>query len=207
MLDTDDGLHTFTYYLTVHLTYHASHVSTLALIKQGPTLNPLMPLTSKLHFLNLFGDNKTPYKSLHMLVSCSMKPWFDAFIGTHANRKDGDTRMGIPMTKKKFTELELSLLHLQQNVEILETHLVIHPVIQCTVKQAVTVGTQANISHILLHLLSNSLFLNSLHRHVNMWIKVIQSMTKLTRDMGSDTASQEIKFWLSMEHALDGIEA
>ena len=42
---------------------------------------------------------------------------------------------GIPMTKKKFAELELSLLHLQQNVEIPETHLVIHPVIQRAVEQ------------------------------------------------------------------------
>lgn len=43
---------------------------------------------------------------------------------------------GIPMTKKKFAELELSLLHLQQNVEIPETHLIIHPVIQKAVEQA-----------------------------------------------------------------------
>jgi hypothetical protein len=42
---------------------------------------------------------------------------------------------GIPMTKKKFAELELSLLHLQQNVEIPETHLIIHPVIQKAVEQ------------------------------------------------------------------------
>jgi hypothetical protein len=43
--------------------------------------------------------------------------------------------VGIPMTKKKFAELELSLLHLQQNVEIPETHLIIHPVIQKAVEQ------------------------------------------------------------------------
>lgn len=46
-----------------------------------------------------------------------------------------DPSLGIPMTKKKFAELELSLLHLQQNVEIPETHLVIHPVIQRAVEQ------------------------------------------------------------------------
>lgn len=43
--------------------------------------------------------------------------------------------LGIPITKKKFAELELSLLHLQQNVEIPEIHLVIHPVIQKAVEQ------------------------------------------------------------------------
>ena len=52
--------------------------------------------------------------------------------------KEGiDFLPGIPMTKKKFAELELSLLHLQQNVEIPETHLIIHPVIQRTVEQVI----------------------------------------------------------------------
>ena len=37
------------------------------------------------------------------------------------------------MTKKKFAEVE-SLLHLQQNMEILETNLVVHPVIQWAVE-------------------------------------------------------------------------
>lgn len=82
-----------------------------------------MPLASQLHFLNLFSDEETPYESLHAVVSCGVKPWFDAFVGVHASGKEGDTCMGIPVTKKKFAELELSLLHLQQNVEILETQL------------------------------------------------------------------------------------
>ena len=34
------------------------------------------------------------------------------------------------MTRKKFAELELSLLHLQQSVEIPETNLVVRLVIQ-----------------------------------------------------------------------------
>jgi len=42
------------------------------------------------------------------------------------------------MTKKKFAELELSLLHLQQNVEIPDTDLIIHPVIKRAVDQVRT---------------------------------------------------------------------
>lgn len=56
-------------------------------------------------------------------------------------------------------------------------------------------------------LLSDSTFLNTLQSHVNTWIKAIQSVTKLSRDVGSGTASQEINFWLSLERALDGIDA
>jgi dynein heavy chain 1 len=111
------------------------------------------------------------------------------------------------MTKKKFAELELSLLHLQQNVEIPETHLIIHPVIQRAVEQAESSGTRPNISHIPPKLLNDSSFLNTLHGHVNSWIKSIQAVTKLNRDVASGTASQEINFWLSLERALEGIEA
>lgn len=41
---------------------------------------------------------------------------------------------GIPVAKRKFAELELSLLHLQQNVEIPEVHLVIQTPIQKAVE-------------------------------------------------------------------------
>lgn len=43
------------------------------------------------------------------------------------------------MTKRKFAELELSLLHLQQNVEIPETDLIIHP----QIKKAVELVSQS----------------------------------------------------------------
>jgi len=127
------------------------------------------------------------------------------------------------MTKKRLAELERSLLHLQQNVEIPETHLIIHPIIQRAVEQvnyfasffcsSLTVcitgpadGTRPNISHIQAKLSNDSSCLNTLHGHVNAWIKSIQSVTKLTRNVTSGTASQEINFLLSLERALETIE-
>lgn len=111
------------------------------------------------------------------------------------------------MTKKKFAELELSLLHLQQNVEIPETHLAVHPVIQRAVEQGRAAGNRPSLADIPPKLLNDSTFLNNLHSHVNAWIKSIQTVTKLSRDVSSGTASQEINFWLSKERALEGIEA
>ena len=84
----------FSYHLTPHLTYQPSHVTTLALIKRGPTLDPTTPLATQLHFLNLFGGDETPYESLHAVVSCGVKPWFEAFVGARGTGKDGDTKMG-----------------------------------------------------------------------------------------------------------------
>jgi hypothetical protein len=46
------------------------------------------------------------------------------------------------MTKKKFAELELSLLHLQHNVKIPETHLLIHPTIQRVVSEVLATDTR-----------------------------------------------------------------
>ncbi|EDR02506.1 LOW QUALITY PROTEIN: uncharacterized protein LACBIDRAFT_399283 [Laccaria bicolor S238N-H82] len=153
-----------------------------------------------------------PYESLHAVVSCGVKPWFNVFVGTRGRERRRRwgwrwrSKLGIPMTKKKFAELELGLLHLQQNVEIPEASLVVHPVIQRAVELAQSQGQRSNISHIPSKLLTDSTFLNSLHLHVNAWIKAIQAVTKLTRDVSSGTASQEINFWLSLERALEGIE-
>lgn len=52
--------------------------------------------------------------------------------------KDNDassSNTGIPIAKKKFAELELSLLHLQQNVEIPEIVLGVHPVVMRAVEK------------------------------------------------------------------------
>ncbi|EMD41483.1 dynein heavy chain protein 2 [Gelatoporia subvermispora B] len=202
----DDAPPSYTYTLTPHLTYDSSHAMTLAIIKRSPTLDATSPLATQLHVLNLFGGDETPYESLHALVSSAVKPWFEAFVGARGGGKDGDSKMGIPVAKKKFAELELSLLHLQQNVEIPETHLVIHPAIQRAVEQAHAAGTRPSITDIPPKLLNDSSFLNTLHNHVNQWIKSIQTVTKLSRDVSSGTASQEINFWLSLERALEGIE-
>ncbi|KAI0762498.1 dynein heavy chain [Fomes fomentarius] len=200
--ESEDAPPTYSYKLTQTLTYDPSHVTTLAIIKRGPILDPTSPLATQLHILNLFGSDETPYESLHAVISCAMKPYFEAFVGARGGGKDG-----IPVTKKKFAELELSLLHLQQNVEIPETHLIIHPVIQRVVEQARASGSRPSIADIPTKQLNDSSFLNTLQSHVNQWIKSIQTVTKLTRDVSSGTASQEINFWLSLERALEGIEA
>jgi len=116
---------------------------TIALIKRGPTLDFSSPLATQLHFFNLFGGEETPYGGLHAIISHGVKPWFDAFVGARGMGKDGDAKMGIPMTKKKIVELEVSLLHLQQNVDIPETHLIIHPVVQRAVEQVRRVFSSA----------------------------------------------------------------
>ena len=91
----------------------------------------------------------------------------------------GEAKLGILMTKKKFTGLGSSLLHLQMNVEISEMNLVVHPVIQRAVElvgfpflwrrrlahlnEGPIASQRLNISHIPSKLLTDSTFLNALH--------------------------------------------
>ncbi|KAK4688349.1 dynein cytoplasmic 1 heavy chain, partial [Tremellales sp. Uapishka_1] len=222
--DTDDDAHS------------PNVLSTLALIKSLPTLDSLSALGTQLHFVLLSsssagGDEgvsgastvvttptaqSTPYEGLHSLVHWGVAPWFDSYVnskgglmdGLAGPKKGGEAQMGIPVTKKKFAELELSLLHLKQNVEIPEAHLSVHPSIRKAVAQCVATGARVSIDAVEPPmLLADPAFLNKLQADVNSWIKEIQAVTKLSRDVASGTASQEINFWLSMEHALEGIEA
>jgi dynein heavy chain 1 len=160
----------------------------------------------------------TPYDGLHSLVHWGVAPWFDSYVASKGNLTDGttapkgkkgqDAQMGVPVTKKKFAELELSLLHLKQNVEIPEVHLSVHPAIRKAVAQCQANGQRLSVDAVEpASLLADPAFLNKLQADVNSWIKEIQTVTKLSRDVSSGTASQEINFWLSMEHALEGIEA
>ncbi|KAG1882389.1 dynein heavy chain, N-terminal region 1-domain-containing protein [Suillus subluteus] len=158
-------------------------VTSLALIKRGLTLDPVTPLATQLHILNLFGGEETPHESLHAVVRCGVKPWFDAFVGAWGGGKDGDSKMGPKRSLPNWN------------------------FIQRAVEQARASGARPNISHIPQKQLDESSFLNTLHGHVNMWIKAIQAVTKLSRDVSSGTTSQEIRFRLSLERALEGIEA
>lgn len=109
------------------------------------------------------------------------------------------------MAKKKIAELELSLLQLQQNVDIPEVVLHYNSIVQHAVETCREQGKRATVEAIG-DPANDSSFLNKLQADVNGWVKEIQKVTKLSRDPGSGTASQEINFWLNMERALASIE-
>lgn len=171
------------------------------------------------------GLRETPFEALHSVVHNVMAPWFDAYVnsktadasadmtvtapvgGSVLKGKENDARLGIPMTKKKFAELEVSLLHLQQNVEIPEIHLNVHPVVRQTVERCQAEDRRITVDAIEPPtMLQDSTFLNRLQADVNGWVKEIQTVTKLDRDPATGTASQEVNFWLSMEKAQEQIE-
>ncbi|KAG0320600.1 hypothetical protein BGZ99_004425, partial [Dissophora globulifera] len=220
--DASNSSHGFSYSLSHELTYHANHVGSVALIKRGPTIDTARPLQTQIQFMNLPGPaaNESsltlagPYEALHSYIHYAVSPYFNAYVnakggaeGVSSKRPDDkDGKMGIPMAKRKIAELELSLLHLQQNVEIPEIFLSIHPIVQRAIDECRTEGRRVTVDAVDSSFFSDTGFLNKLQGDVNGWIKEIQKVTKLSRDPASGTAIQEINFWLSMERALEKID-
>ncbi|KAF4126868.1 dynein heavy chain 1, cytosolic [Geosmithia morbida] len=223
----------FRYSLTAELASSPTTVASLVLIKAPQPLDPTRPLTSQIFITNLpgpaslaaivadQGPSLSPWEVLHSQVHHALVPYFDANSkpqqaanGTRG-RADVDSKTGIPVTKKRLNDLELSLLHLQQNVDIPEISLTFHSAVQTVLDDADAHHTRPSIDSIPPELLQDSTFLNRLQANVNSWIKSIQGITKMTRDSASssgqnqefNTASQEVNFWLSMESALEGVEA
>jgi len=144
----------YSYTCTQEITYNSNNVTSIAFIKHVPTLDASRAIQSQIQLINLPGPASSEsgstgvsaYEALHSYIHLAVAPYFDAYVrekGASAEgvvsisgKKHDDSKMGIPMAKKKITELELSLLHLQQNVEIPEISLNIHPIVQKTVEKA-----------------------------------------------------------------------
>ncbi len=158
------------------------------------------------------GNSASPYEILHSIIHLALAPYFNAYtqgqksLAGSTDRSDTDAKTGVPGTKKKLAELELSLLHLQQNVEIPELVLSFPDVVQEALSIAAQNNGKPSVDMIQSQLLSDTRFLNDLQNTVNNWIKSIQAITKMSRDPESGSATQEINYWISLEAALKSID-
>lgn len=193
--------------------------SCVALIKGPSPLDANVPLHAQLQSLILpisksTNPNASPFEALHSILHFALGPYFEAsselssssqeLVAASKSQQDKEALGAIPNTRRKIAELELSLLHLQQNMEIPELHLNLHPIIEKALEENPTSEPTADL--IPSGYLTDTDFLNSLQAIVNGWIKSIQGITRMSRDPDSGTAAQEINFWLSMETALKHIE-
>lgn len=221
----------YSYRLDTRPSINSNTTETIAIIKGHNPISDSQPLHSKLQTILLpsipaSSDAETastsPYDSIHSVIHYAISPYFEAstnlmlsrtnqdsdsaaLVSSHKHFQEKDSMGAVPATRKKFAELELSLLHLQQNIEIPELTLNIHPIIEKAIEQNPDV--EPTIDIISPEYLQDTDFLNSLQSNVNGWIKSIQGITRMSRDPNSGTATQEINFWLSMETALKHIEA
>jgi dynein heavy chain 1 len=84
-----------------------------------------------------------------------------------------------------MAEVEMGLLHLQQNIGIPDISLQIHPTIQAIVKQCEDQNRKSKVSDVPSDKIEDANFLNQLQSGVWRWGREIQKVTKLDRDARS----------------------
>ena len=84
----------------------------------------------------------------------------------------------VPSVEKKISELEMALLHLQQNIDIPEITLHIHPTVVSVIKKCEEEDKKAKVQDFG-GLCEDSSFLNQLQNGVNRWIREIQKVKSL----------------------------
>ncbi|XP_015784706.1 dynein heavy chain, cytoplasmic isoform X1 [Tetranychus urticae] len=184
--------------ITEEASYSNPRVTGHLLIKKSTVLEADKNIASQLLYMYL--DNTNVYETLHYYVSSGIGPVFKSYVReTKRAERDGDKM--VPSTEKRIAELEMNLLHLQQNIDIPEINLQIHPTVLAVMKKCAEEGRKANVNDFS-DKIEDSVFLNQLQNQVNRWIKEIQKVTKLDRDPSTGTALQEISFWLNLERAL-----
>ncbi|KAL1257320.1 hypothetical protein QQF64_010564 [Cirrhinus molitorella] len=176
--------------------------NSLALIKRTGVIDADKPISTQVRVLTLSEDS--PYETLHSFISNAVAPYFKSYI-RESGKADRDGDKMAPSVEKKIAELEMGLLHLQQNIEIPEISLLIHPIITNVAKQCYERGEKPKVTDFG-DKVEDPSFLNQLQSGVNRWIREIQKVTKLDRDPASGTALQEISFWLNLERALNRIQ-
>eukprot|EP00105_Crassostrea_gigas_P045649 XP_019929797.1 PREDICTED: cytoplasmic dynein 1 heavy chain 1 isoform X11 [Crassostrea gigas] len=193
-----DGEAPAVYTFSVDVHYTSSKVSSMVLIKRGAIVEAEKSFPSQIRVMNF--SEGSPYETLHAYVSNAVSPFFKSYIKeTGKAERDGDKM--APTVEKKISELEMGLLHLQQNIDIPEINLPIHPVVSAVIKKCSEEGRKPKVEDFG-DKVEDAQFLNALQSGVNRWIREIQKVTKLDRDPASGTALQEISFWLNLERAL-----
>ncbi|TPX53424.1 hypothetical protein SeMB42_g00788 [Synchytrium endobioticum] len=224
----DDGSTPCTYSIFLEASYPPDVITALAIIKRFPIIDANKPLSSQLQVINIpgIGDGANAFEALRAHVHHGLTPYFDAYVaaktfnynnginssntvgavgGIPGRDFDKEAKSGIPLTKKKLADLDLSLLHLQQNIDIPEISLNIHPIIQNAVAQCRDLKQRISIDAVE-QVADEATILRKLENDVKGWIREIQKVTKLSRDPDSGSAIQEINFWMNLERALAQIE-
>ncbi|XP_076442165.1 cytoplasmic dynein 1 heavy chain 1-like isoform X5 [Babylonia areolata] len=188
----------FAYLVAPEVHFSSAKMISVVFIKRGPVVEADKAVSSQVRVMN-FSDG-SPYETLHAYVSNAVSPYFKSYIKeTGKAERDGDKM--APTVEKKIAELEMGLLHLQQNIDIPEISLPINPVVSAVIKKCQEENRKPKVEDFG-DRVEDAQFLNNLQSGVNRWIREIQKVTKLDRDPASGTALQEISFWLNLERAL-----
>uniref|UniRef100_A0A0N5ACB7 Dynein light chain n=1 Tax=Syphacia muris TaxID=451379 RepID=A0A0N5ACB7_9BILA len=149
----------------------SERTTSLVLVKTGTVIEADKSIEDQLYVLRLPEGN--PYDVLLTLFGRVGAPFFKTLKDSGNGERDGDKLAAS--VEKSLNEVEVSLLHMQQNIDIPEINLVFNPVIKAVVEKAASEGRKAKVEE-LGENIENSVFLNTLQKGVNRWIKEIQKV-------------------------------
>eukprot|EP00040_Diaphanoeca_grandis_P036231 m.230237 g.230237 ORF g.230237 m.230237 type:complete len:4579 (-) comp33576_c0_seq1:2736-16472(-) len=141
----------------------------------------------------------TPFETLQAFVAKAVRPYLISAVSQH---RSGESRSA----EKVVDNLELQLQQLQQNIDIPEVTLTIHPRIKAVCDNAAKENRKPTVEEFDEKEINEASFLNALQKGVARWIKEIHKVTKIERDPSSGTAMQEVTFWLNLDRALQSIQ-
>ncbi|XP_072172912.1 cytoplasmic dynein 1 heavy chain 1-like [Diadema setosum] len=191
-----------TYTISIEVQFFNSRMASLVFLKRGLIVDGDKSISSQLRVINL--SEGSPFETLHAYVSSAVAPYFKSYVRA-SGKVDRDGDKMAPSVEKKIAELEMGLLHLQQNIDIPDVTLPINQVVSTMIRKCGEEGRKPKVIDFA-DKAEDSTFLNTLQHGVNRWIREIQKVTKLDRDPASGTALQEISFWLNLERALHKIQ-
>ncbi|KDO30766.1 hypothetical protein SPRG_04667 [Saprolegnia parasitica CBS 223.65] len=179
-------------------------VPTFCLIKTLKTRDKLTRDGSVNSQLQLVTLGTEDIGTLVTFVQHSFAPLLQAHEGQEDDGGQSQSKR-MPLIRKRLKELEVAMVQFQNNVEIPDVDLKIHPDIQLAADKLRDSKQMGSIDVDALGFsdrLNDTAFLNDIQAGVNLWIKEIQKVTSLVNEPVGGSATQEINFWSDLHRAL-----
>lgn len=169
--ESEDEKENMTFYVSNEIHFTNTKMASIVLIKRGTLVEADKAIHPQLRIVTL--SDGPAYETLHA-ISKTMAPYFKSYV-KETGRADRDGDKMAPSVEKKIAELEMGLLHLQQNIDIPEISLPIHPIVLQVIKQCSDENRKPKVADFG-DKVEDSTFLNQLQNGVNRWIKEIQKV-------------------------------
>eukprot|EP01096_Ripella_sp_DP13-Kostka_P011830 TRINITY_DN484_c0_g1_i1.p1 TRINITY_DN484_c0_g1~~TRINITY_DN484_c0_g1_i1.p1 ORF type:complete len:4631 (+),score=2721.08 TRINITY_DN484_c0_g1_i1:206-14098(+) len=196
------------YSLDLQVNFSGRNTTIIGFIKKPPhfVLEADKSPQSQLHILNL--GNSLPFETLHSFIHSTLAPFFRSFAQQQDGSQQQKLATDISVINQKISELEVSLYHCTQEVQIGDVDLPLPPEIVRIAELARRENRTLRLEDFD-QLLAVPQFLPSLQQTLITWIKNIDKVTKLDRieNMPNNSdAAQEIKFWIELDRVLQNIQ-
>jgi len=119
------------YCIGVEVRFTSVRAAGVILTKRGNFIEADKPLGSQIRTVVM--NDGSPYETLHAYISMAVAPFFKSYLHETGRAQESASDKLAPSVEKKLVELEMGLLHLQQNIDIPEISLTIHPIVAQTV--------------------------------------------------------------------------